>query len=97
MTAASTASEIAQPSDPVVPGCAALIARPTFVFIEGDGVTSAPYVRITSRRNGFCSYEHFTMYTWQSSPKNAHAIESAVPHWPAPVSVVTPLRPCAFA
>lgn len=54
-TAASTASEIAQPSEPVVPGCAALIARPTAVSIEGDGVTAALYVRITSRRNGFCS------------------------------------------
>ena len=37
------------------------------------------------------------MNTLQSSPKKAHAIERAVPHWPAPVSVVTPLRPCAFA
>ena len=37
------------------------------------------------------------MYTWQSSPKNAHAIERAVPHWPAPVSVVTPFSPSALA
>ena len=37
------------------------------------------------------------MKTLQSRPKNAQAIESAVPHWPAPVSVVTPLRPCFLA
>lgn len=52
----------------------AFIFLPTSVVIEGDGVTLAPYVRITSRRKGFCSYEHFTMNTLQSSPRYAHAM-----------------------
>ena len=37
------------------------------------------------------------MYTWHLRPKNALAIESAVPHCPAPVSVVTSVSPCALA
>ena len=37
------------------------------------------------------------MNTLQSSPKKEQAMERAVPHWPAPVSVVTPLRPCCLA
>ena len=36
-------------------------------------------------------------YNVRADMKNAHAMESAVPHWPAPVSVVTPFRPCFFA
>ena len=34
------------------------------------------------------------MITLQSRPRYAHAMDSVVPHWPAPVSVVTPFRPC---
>ena len=37
------------------------------------------------------------MKTWQLRWKNALAIESAVPHWPAPVSVVTSVSPWVFA
>ena len=48
---------------PVVPGNSAFIFLPISVFIDGDGVTCAPYVLITSRLNGFCSYETFTIYT----------------------------------
>ena len=40
--------EIATGSDDLFAACINYI-------IEGDGVTCAPYVRITSRRNGFCS------------------------------------------
>ena len=65
--------------------------------MDGDGVTEAPYVRITSRLKGFCSYDTLTMYTLQSSSKYEHAIDNAVPHCPAPVSVVTPFNPCFFA
>ena len=36
------ASEIAQPREPVVPGCSASIFLPTSVSIEGLGVTEAP-------------------------------------------------------
>ena len=39
----------------------------------------------------------FTIKTLQSRSKYEHAMESAVPHCPAPVSVVTPLSPCFFA
>ena len=42
LVATSTASEIAQPRLPVVPGCSSRIRRPTAVFVDGDGVTSAP-------------------------------------------------------
>ena len=38
----STASLMAQPSDPVVSGNSAKILRPTSVVSEGEGVTSAP-------------------------------------------------------
>ena len=40
--ATSTASEIAQPSEPVVPGNCSRIFRPTAVVMDGEGVTSAP-------------------------------------------------------
>ena len=41
----------------------------SIVSIEGEGVTEAPYVRMTSLLNGFCSYDTLTIYTLQSSPK----------------------------
>ena len=37
-----TAGETAQQSEPVVPGCSALMRRPTSVSIDGEGVTLAP-------------------------------------------------------
>ena len=37
------------------------------------------------------------MYTLQSRSKKEQAMDRAVPHWPAPVSVVTPFRPCFLA
>ena len=40
--AASTASLMAHPRDPVVPGNSARIFFPTWVVSEGDGVTFAP-------------------------------------------------------
>ena len=42
VTAFSTASEMAQPRLPVVPGCSARILRPTSVSMDGEGVTDAP-------------------------------------------------------
>ena len=53
--ATSTASLMAQPNEPLVPGWASRIFRPTAVVSEGEGVTEAPYTRMTSRRKGFCS------------------------------------------
>ena len=53
--ATSTASRMAQPRLPLVPGWASKIFRPMAVVSEGEGVTEAPYTRITSRRKGFCS------------------------------------------
>ena len=88
---------MAVPNDPVHVGSLARILRPAAVVSEGDGVMVAPNVCITLRRNGFCSYEHFTMYTSRLSPKCAAASESAVPHWPAPVSVVMFVMPSAYA
>ena len=48
------------------------------------------------RRYGFCSYEAFTMKTWQSRPKNFDAIASAEPHCPAPVSVAKRFVPASL-
>ena len=59
---------MAQPSEPPVPGNSARIFRPAEVVTEGEGVTDAPYVRMTSMRYGFCSYEVLTMNTWRSRP-----------------------------
>ena len=39
MVATSTASDIAQPRLPVVPGCCSRIFLPTAVSVDGDGVT----------------------------------------------------------
>ncbi len=92
-TASSTASLIAMPRLPGLSGVAARIARPAFVVSLGLATTFAPYSCIIERRYGFCSYDTFTMYTFSSRPKKLHAIASAVPHWPAPVSVVMRLAP----
>src|SRR2546426_10790830 len=78
---------MAMPSDPVESGCASRIALPACVVGDGDGITSAPKVSMKIRRYGFCSYEAFTMKTWHPIPKNAHAMDRAEPHCPAPVSV----------
>ena len=62
------ASEIAQPSEPPVSGNFSRIFLPATVVTDGDATTFAPYVRITSLRYGFCSYETFTMNTSSFSP-----------------------------
>jgi len=45
------------------------------------------------RRYGFWLKLTLTIYTSTSSPKNAPAIASDEPHWPAPVSVISRLTP----
>ena len=66
--AVSTASEIAQPSEPPVPGNSASSLRPVSVVSDGDGMTVAPYVRMTSLRYGFCSLDVLTIYTVRFRP-----------------------------
>ncbi|OPZ47551.1 MAG: hypothetical protein BWY91_03325 [bacterium ADurb.BinA028] len=91
--AISTASEIAMPSDPGESGCAARMARPAAVNSDGDGWTVPPNVSIMSRRYGLESKLARTCQISHSSPNCAHAKASDVPHWPAPVSVVSFLMP----
>ncbi len=59
----------------------------------GEGTTSLPQVSIMMRRYGFCSNDARTMYTLQSMSYCVHANDSAVPHCPAPVSVVRRVMP----
>jgi hypothetical protein len=91
--ASSTASEIAMPRLPGESACSSSTARPDCVSGDGLGTTSAPHDWMSDRRNGFWSYETRTMYTLHSSPKSLHANASALPHWPAPVSVARRVRP----
>ncbi len=55
LTAASTASLMAQPRLPEVSGSAARMARPASVVMEGEGVMVASNTRMTFLRKGFCS------------------------------------------
>ena len=50
---------------------------------------------MSSRRYGFWSYDARTCHTSQSMPYRAEANASALPHWPAPVSVVSLVTPSA--
>jgi hypothetical protein len=94
--ATSTASLIAMPSEPVESGCSASTARPAAVSSDGLGCTVPPKVSIIILRYGFWSYDARTCQTSHSMSNCAHANASAVPHCPAPVSVVSRLIP-AFA
>ena len=93
--ATSTASLIAMPSEPGESGCAARIARPAAVRSDGLGWMVPPNVSIIIRRYGFWSYDARTCQTSHSSPNWAQAKASAVPHCPAPVSVVSRRTPAA--
>ena len=55
VTASSTASLIARPSEPEHSGSCASICRPAFVLGLGDATTVAPQVSIMFRRYGFWS------------------------------------------
>ena len=70
-------------------GSPARIFRPAAVRSDGLGCTVAPNTCIIIRRYGFWSYDARTCQTSHSSPYCAQANASAVPHWPAPVSVVS--------
>src|SRR2546426_3141962 len=95
--ASSRPSLTAMPSDP---GCFGFFfnrARPVAVFGLGDACTSAPYRRMRFLRSAFQSWTARTQYTVVFSPTRLAAYERAVPHWPAPVSVVTRSNPAAAA
>ena len=62
----------------------------------GEGTHSAPHVSMITRRYGLESNDVRTMYTLHSMSNCAVAKASAVPHWPAPVSVVSRLMPSAL-
>ncbi len=61
VTASSTASEMAMPSDPWLSGSAARMLRPALVWSEGEGMTFAPHSCIMLLRYGFCVNDTFTM------------------------------------
>ena len=55
VAAASTASEMAMPSEPGESGSPSRIWRPALVAVEGLAVTAAPYASIIERRYGLPS------------------------------------------
>ena len=67
------------------------------VLLLGLAMTFPSKVWITALRKGFCSKETFTINTVRGSPKKAQASARAVPHCPAPVSVVSPVSPSFLA
>ena len=67
--------------------------RPAEVSRDGERCTVPPNVSISVRRYGFASYDAPTCHTSHSTPNSEQAKASAVPHWPAPVSVVSFLTP----
>jgi hypothetical protein len=93
VTAASTASLMAMPSEPVLFGSFSRTWRPALVRSLGLAATRAPKLWIIERRCGFWSKLTRTIHTRHSRSKKLQACEMAVPHWPAPVSVVTPRTP----
>ena len=73
------------------------MALPAAVVLLGLAITLAPKFSIMAFLYGFCCEELFTMNTLSGSLKYAQASLSAVPHWPAPVSVVSEATPCFLA
>ena len=87
------ASLMAMPRLPGVSGILARMSRPALVSVAGLATQLAPQVCIISLRNGFWSKLMRTMKTLHSRPIRLHAKARALPHWPAPVSVVSRLMP----
>ncbi len=87
------ASLMAIPRLPGVSGVLARMSLPAWVSLLGLATHLAPHTFIISFRNGFWSNEILTMYTLHSSPSREHAKARALPHCPAPVSVVIFLMP----
>ena len=74
-------------------GIRARMSRPAWVSVDGLAMQSAPQAAIISFRNGFWSKLIRTMKTLHSSPSSEQANASALPHCPAPVSVVSRSMP----
>src|SRR5450631_2290658 len=87
------ASLMAMPRLPGVSGMLAKIVRPALVSLDGLATQLAPHTCIIILRNGFWSKLIRTMKTLHSSPIRLQANARAVPHCPAPVSVVRRLMP----
>ena len=97
LSASSTASDIAIPSDPGWSGVSLSIFLPTSVLLLGDAYTFPSYSCMIVFLNGFWLNDTFTMYTVASRSIIDAASDSAVPHCPAPVSVVSLSTPSFFA
>ena len=86
---------MAMPRLPGESGSSASTLAPEVVSRDGLACTVAPQVSMSVRRYGFWSYEARTIQTSQSRPNCAHEKASALPHCPAPVSVVIRRVPSA--
>ena len=84
---------MAIPSDPGWSGSSASNDRPNSVNGDGLECSVAPQISIIVLRYGFCRYDAATCQISHSMPYCAVANASAVPHWPAPVSVVSFVTP----
>ena len=87
---------MAIPSEPGWPGFSASRLRPYSVTGDGLGCTVAPQISIIVLRYGFWRYEAATCHTSHSMSYWAQAKARALPHWPAPVSVVSFVTPSAW-
>lgn len=94
--ATSIASEIAIPSEPDVSGKRSWNERPAWVRSDGDEWTVAPKVSISTCRYGLPSYDDRTCQISHSRSNTSQANARAEPHWPAPVSVVSLVRPASL-
>ena len=61
--------------------------------LDGERCTVAPKISMIDLRNGFVSYEERVIHTSHSMSNRLQANASAVPHCPAPVSVVSFFTP----
>ena len=76
------------PKLPGVSGSRSSTSRPALVSVLGLATHFPPQASIMALRYGFWSKLTLTIYTLQFRPNCAHAKDRALPHWPAPVSVV---------
>ena len=84
------------PSEPGWSASSASRLRPYSVTVDGLGCTVAPHTSIIVLRYGFWRYEAATCHTSHSMPYWAQANARALPHCPAPVSVVSLVTPSAW-
>src|SRR4030042_1838135 len=87
------ASLMAIPRLPGVSGICCKTFLPAFVSLLGLATQFAPQTFIIIFPNGFWSKLILTIKTLHSRPNNLHAKARALPHCPAPVSVVNLVIP----